>query len=174
MGKDIVKGLNTKQFPVEMVSWNDAQACCTKMSKNDKQKRKFRLPTEAEWEYACRAGTKTAYYFGDDPKKLDEYAWYQGNSADHPHPVGEKKPNEWHLYDMHGNVFQWCEDYYGPYKGLEAKDPLQSRKDPEGRRVLRGGSAVGRPQSCRAAYRMRNAPDNRHGAVGFRVCFSLD
>ncbi len=104
-----------KRCPVRWVEWSSARDFCKRMRDNDKQGRQFRLPTEAEWEYACRAGSKTAYSFGDDPGKLGDYAWFADNSDGRPHPVGEKKPNAWGLYDMHGNVWQWCEDYWGPY-----------------------------------------------------------
>src|SRR5262245_48256395 len=101
---DRVRGLDTKPFPVANVSWDMAQAVCKKLRDGDKQKRKFGLPTEAEWEYACRAGTKTAYFFGDDPGKLGDYAWFGDNSEGRTHRVGEKQPNAWGLHDMHGNV----------------------------------------------------------------------
>jgi len=166
----------TKQFPVENVSWDDAQTFCKKMKDKDKQSRKFRLPTEAEWEYACRAGTKTAYYFGDDPKTLGDFAWFTDNSEGRTHRVGEKnKPNDWGLHDMHGNVWQWCEDYYGPYNDdLKSTDPLRKVKYSEERHVLRGGSWVGLAKFCRAAFRYRCALDARSGLVGFRVAFRLD
>jgi formylglycine-generating enzyme required for sulfatase activity len=109
-----VMGNNPSHFqdnsknPVETVSWNDAKAFCEKVF--EKTRQKVRLPTEAEWEYGCRAGTQTRYCFGDDETQLDEYAWYAQNSESKTHPVGQKKPNNWGLYDMHGNAWEWCED----------------------------------------------------------------
>ncbi len=99
---------NNPQNPVEKVSWNDAQAFCQKLSQITGKT--YRLPTEAEWEYACRAGTTTRFYFGDDANQLGDYAWYDGNSQKTTHPVGQKKPNAWGLHDMIGNVWEWCED----------------------------------------------------------------
>ncbi|HEY7427764.1 MAG TPA: SUMF1/EgtB/PvdO family nonheme iron enzyme [Gemmataceae bacterium] len=170
--KDKVAGMDTKQFPVEQVSWDDAKACCAQMKKNDNHGRNFRLPTEAEWEYACRAGAATAFYFGDDARKLGDYAWFKGNSDNRTHPVGEKKPNAWGLYDMHGNVFQWCEDYYGPYEGLNGRDPLRSLKHAEDRHVVRGGSWDNHWPGNRAAYRDGILSERRLWHLGFRVAFS--
>jgi formylglycine-generating enzyme required for sulfatase activity len=100
--------------PVEGLSWNEAQAFCKKLSRvTGKQ---YRLPSEAEWEYACRAGTTTRYYFGDNANQLGDYAWFCDNSGSKTHPVGQKRPNGWGLYDMHGNVWEWCEDsWHGNY-----------------------------------------------------------
>jgi formylglycine-generating enzyme required for sulfatase activity len=171
-GKAKVAGLDTSRFPVETVSWEDADEFCQVLTRQDKAKPKgwvYRLPTEAEWEYACRAQTQTTYYFGDDPKELAEYAWFAANSEGRPHPVGQKKANRWGLYDMQGNVWEWCQDWYD-------KDYYQHsrRQDPQGpdktdRRVLRGGSWNYLGGDCRAADRYRGTPGNRVHNYGFRV-----
>jgi formylglycine-generating enzyme required for sulfatase activity/serine/threonine protein kinase len=148
-------------LPVEQVSWNDAVAFCEKLGA--KEGRHYRLPTEAEWEYACRAGTQTP--FGDG--RLDEVAWYGANSGKLPHDVATKKPNRWGLYDMIGNVWQWCSDGYGPYGG-DAIDPQGG--DDTSMRITRGGSWVFPPSNCRAAMRRKFAPVNRNSDVAFRVC----
>jgi formylglycine-generating enzyme required for sulfatase activity len=153
--------------PVEDVSWNDAQKFINKLNQMEGTK-KYRLPTEAEWEYACRAGTETSYSFGNDVKKLGEYAWYTENSKDQTHPVGKKKPNAWGLYDMHGNVGEWVQDWYGDYS-------FKSVADPEGPdngmyRVFRGGSCYSWAWGLRSAHRGRRGPDGRYGPFfGFRV-----
>jgi len=113
---ETVMGSNPSGFkgpknPVEMVSWVDCQQFLSKLkSKSAAGGGEFQLPSEAQWEYACRAGSTTRYCFGDDESKLGEYAWYGNNSGGKPHPVGEKEPNGWRLYDMHGNVWEWCQD----------------------------------------------------------------
>ena len=122
----------------------------------------YRLPTETEWEYACRAGTTTAYSFGDDASELGEYAWYKENAGDagqkYAHTVGQKKPNPWGLYDMHGNVWEWCEDLSGDYPSGSVTDPTgpasgDVRVDHNDVRVLRGGSFSGRTSNVRSADR---------------------
>ncbi|MBS3764809.1 MAG: SUMF1/EgtB/PvdO family nonheme iron enzyme, partial [Planctomycetes bacterium] len=112
-----------KQNPVETVSWNDLTEFCKKLSQ--RTGRRVRLPTEAEWEYACRAGNTTAYCFGDSKRQLGDYAWYDDNSNSKTHPVGQKKANDWGLYDMHGNVCEWCRDYYDDdyYENSPESDP---------------------------------------------------
>ena len=116
------------QNPVENVSWEDCQQFLGRLNKRERnQSGKFRLPTEAEWEYACRAGSETKYCFGDSAKQLGEYAWYRDSSGgDKPHPVGQRKPNAWGLYDMHGNVWEWCQDWYGVgyYANSPTNDPI--------------------------------------------------
>jgi len=155
--------------PVENVSWNDAAEFCKKLSERTRQT--VRLPTEAEWEYACRAGTQTAFSFGDDPSALGDYAWHLGNSDGRSHPVGQKKPNAWGLYDMHGNVWEWCADWYGEYPKDAATDP--SGPASGAARVLRGGSWLfGDPACFRCAYRYA-APAYRGGSVGFRCAAAV-
>jgi len=177
-----VTGLDTRQFPVEQVTWNDAQAFCKKLTEQDKQKRKFRLPTEAEWEYACRAGTTTPFYFGAElngkQANCNGTVPYgttdKGPSLGRPTKVGEYGANKWGLCDMHGNVLQWCEDYYGPYDGLNAQDPLQATKPAAAHRVLRGGSWYNNAWNARAACRNWDNPALRNSNWGFRVAMAAD
>ena len=163
-------GTNPSNFkgatnPVETVSWNDATAFCKKLS--EKTRQAFRLPTEAEWEYACRAGTKTRYSFGDSDSVLGDYAWVGINSDGKTHPVGQKKPNAWGLYDMHGNVYEWCADWFGSYSGGASTDPQGAASGKL--RVLRGGAWRGiDPLSRRCAFRGRNDPAGRQDVHGFR------
>jgi len=160
-------GFKGRDNPVETVSWDDAQAYCKKLAEQTKQT--VRLPTEAEWEYACRAGTTTTYHSGDAEADLARVAWYAANSKNTTHPVGQKEPNAFGLYDMHGNVWQWCQDWYGEdyYGKSEAENP-QGPAQGAGR-VLRGGSWYYPPGRCRAADRIGNDPDFRYNSVGFRV-----
>jgi formylglycine-generating enzyme required for sulfatase activity len=157
--------------PVEMVSWDDAVAFCKKLSDLPEEKKAghvYRLPTEAEWEYACRAGTRTAYSFGDDASKLGEYAWFEGNSQGRTHPAGRKLPNPWGLYDTHGNVAEWCSEWYAEkYTEGPVTDPPGS---PEGKmRMVRGGSWRFSEQRARSAVRILCTPQFRNDDLGFRV-----
>jgi formylglycine-generating enzyme required for sulfatase activity len=153
--------------PVEQVSWNDAQKFISKLNQMEATN-KYRLPTEAEWEYACKAKTETAYSFGDEVDKLGEYAWYTDNSEGQTHPGGKKKPNAWRLYDMHGNVREWVQDWYGDYPSNSVVDPKGPDKGEK--RVLRGGSWHYLAGGLRSAYRLRYFPGYRHyGGIGFRV-----
>jgi len=167
---EAVMGTNPSQFkgptnPVERISWDDAVAFCRKLSK--KTGRTFRLPTEAEWEYACRAGTRTRYGFGNDDAQLADYAWLNANSDRKTHPVGLKKPNAAGLFDMHGNVCEWCADWHGPYAAGSARDPRGPRSGTD--RVLRGGTwGSGNRNQFRCAYRYTNVPTRRHYFNGFR------
>jgi formylglycine-generating enzyme required for sulfatase activity len=155
-------------LPVEQVSWEDCQKFLAKLTGKVGQGLTCRLPTEAEWEYACRAGSQGEYCFGDDERSLGEYAWYFANSEGKTHPVGQKKPNAWGLYDMHGNVWEWCADWYGDcYSPSAATDP----KGPASgmARVLRGGSWYCYPELCRSADRFRLKPAHRTTLSGLRV-----
>jgi len=176
MGKNPSNFKDNPKNPVEQVSWNDAQEFCKKLNQLIAGK-DFRLPTEAEWEYACRAGTQTRYYFGDDAAKLGDYGWYDENSGSKTHPVGQKKPNDWGLYDMSGNVWEWCED---PYHDSYANKPeniknngnaIWSSSDAS-LRVLRGGSWFSLSGGCRSAYRYRADADVRLDLIGFRLAVS--
>ena len=142
-----------ENHPVTDVSWNDAVEFCQWLNEQQKEY-VYRLPTEAEWEYACRAGTKTKWSFGDDEEELGKYAWYNKNSDSSTHTVGELKPNDWGLYDMYGNVEEWCADWY---------------EKEEKNKVLRGGSWVSDAFSTRSAVRDRSNPAFRYGFVGFRL-----
>jgi formylglycine-generating enzyme required for sulfatase activity len=178
--------------PVEMVNWDDCQEFLKKLKALEKEQSHFRLPTEAEWEWACRAGTRTRFCSGDDEGTLGEYAWYDANSGGTlhrvgtkkpngeyawcdvisggtTHPVGEKKPNGWGLYDCHGNVWEWCGDWLD-----ECSHRWAPKVDPTGPvtgdyHVLRGGGWHNAARFCRSAYRDGNLPDCRYAGIGFRV-----
>ncbi len=158
--------------PVENVNWNDAQLFCQKLTQLSGQI--YRLPTEAEWEYACRAGTQTRYYFGDDETQLENYAWYKNNAKGITHLVGQKNPNNWEIYDMSGNVWEWCAD---KWKNNYAKD---NNKDYSSNLefndddfvVVRGGSWEYNSERCRSAYRAGEKAGIRFSGIGFRVVSS--
>ena len=161
--------------PAVCVDWDDAVEFCRKLS--EQEGKTYRLPTEAEWEYACRAGTTTWFSFGDSDSSLGDYAWFRGNAYDederYAHSVGQKKPNPWGMYDMHGNVWEWCSDWYA--EGYNGESP---RNDPTGPdtgsdRVRRGGSWGRTPQYCRSASRSFNTPSQRIGFLGFRAARSF-
>ena len=162
--------------PAVYVDWHDAVAFCRKLTVQERaggwleKGEHYRLPTEAEWEYACRAGTKTAWSFGADPRKLDDHAWHYGNTSDrkeaYAHRVGRKKPNPWGLCDMHGNVYEWCSDWY--------KSALAGGENPQGpstgtMKVLRGGGWGYDPARCRSADRNKNDASFTDFSGGFRV-----
>jgi len=164
-------------LPMEMVSWIKAALYCNARSREeglqpcyDEEAEEFdlracnfeadgyRLPTEAEWEYACRAGSNALYSFGGNPGKLSDYAWFKTNGRKQTHPVGQKKPNAWGLYDMHGNVAEWCNDVYE--KNYYAASPAENPPGPVSgeKYVLRGGSFAGSAESCRSARRAADTP----------------
>jgi formylglycine-generating enzyme required for sulfatase activity len=142
----------------------------SELPEEKKAGRVYRLPTEAEWEYACRAGTDTTYSFGDGSEELSQHGWFNGNSGNRPHPVAIKLPNGWWLYDMHGNVWEWCSDWYGKYPKLAVNDP--SGPTEGSYRVIRGGSWNFGAAVCRSAYRYWTAPSCRSYFYGFRVALS--
>ena len=152
--------------PVENVSWDDAQEFIKKLNQMEKTDQ-YRLPTEAQWEYACRAGSTGSFCFGEEEAELGKYAWYGDNSQGSTHPVGQLKPNAWGLYDMHGNVYEWCQDWYGEYPSGPVTDPTGPSSGEY--RVLRGGSWDGEAGDVRSAYRLRLHPGYRYGHEGFRV-----
>jgi formylglycine-generating enzyme required for sulfatase activity len=187
-GKHWIAGQPTDRHPVEAVSWLDAVQFSNKLSEKEGKQpfyeidgedirvpdwngQGYRLPTEAEWEYACRANaaTPTRFSFGDNAVELGLYAWFEGNSEQRTHPVGQKRPNGFGLYDMHGNVFELCWDRYGEgyYNQSAADDPT----GPAGAagRVIRGGSWYDLPRYCRSADRNADSPDGRYYDLGFRL-----
>ncbi len=161
----------TEEHPVVCVSWNDAKEYCKWLSK--KTGENYRLPTEAEWEYACRAGTTTKWSFGDDEKELEKYAWYDENSGGKTHPVGEKEPNPWGLYDMHGNVWEWCEDDFIDDYEETPRDGSAYQDKKSDRKVLRGGSWDDVAGNTRSSYRDWGDPAYRDVDVGFRLLRTL-
>lgn len=164
-----------KNLPVESVSWDDCQNFIKKL--REKDKKPYRLPSEAEWEYACRAGTTTPFHFGEtlstDQANYDGTAIYgngkKGVNRMIPTSVGSFPPNAWGLCDMHGNVWQWCKDRYGDYPNKDLVDPVGP--DSGDRRVLRGGAWADDPEYCRSARRKKHAPGYSGEYVGFRLCF---
>ena len=155
-------------LPVDHITWHDAVAFCEKLSATD-PKFDYRLPTEAEWEYACRAGTRTRHYWGEDSDRsqIGDYAFYKANGDGKTHEVGQKRPNPWGLYDMNGNVWEWCQDWMAPY------DPAQ-KLDPKGpsagdQKVCRGGCWAYDAARCRSAERNEAPADSVHPNLGMRV-----
>jgi len=173
---EAVMGTNPSEFkfkgptnPVDRVTWDEAVEFCRKLS--EKTGKTVRLPTEAEWEYACRAGSKTRFYFGDSDSTLGDYAWCASSSGGKTNPVGQKKPNAWGLYDMHGNVWEWCANWYGSYPSGASTDPQGAGSD--GIRVVRGGSWLDYVTVYfRCAYRCRYAPARRSRNCGFRCAMT--
>jgi formylglycine-generating enzyme required for sulfatase activity len=175
-GKNPSAFKGTNSLPVESVSWEDVQEFIKKL--NEQGDGKFRLPTEAEWEYACRAGSTNFYSLNRSAEEVDlvtvgDYAWYRSNSENKTHPIGAKKPNAWGLHDMHGNVWEWCQDWFdGQFYGhAPPKDPIN--KQPGVERVIRGGSWFLEAHTLRAAYRSGNLPTFKSQYAGFRLARDL-
>jgi len=203
VGRNGVGGDGSGQHPVTEVNWRDIAKWCNALSEKDGRtpvytvdgnifktgysdrvecnwdENGFRLPTEAEWEYACRAGTTRAFYTGSMTERfceldsnLDRAGWYCGNSGDKTHPVGEKEKNDFGLFDMHGNVWEWCWDWYGIYRLQSSAqiDPKGEDRNFSFNRVRRGGSWSSNARYCRSAYRSWAAPSFRDSFQGFRLC----
>ena len=163
-------------LPVFNTTWSEAMTYCQELTERERELGNlsegyvYRLPTTAEWEYACRAGTTTSYSFGDDENKLGEYAWFKGNSDGRTHPVGQKRPNPWGLYDVHGNVWEWCQGWHAArLPGGQVTDPtgpeMGSGREP------RGGGRSCRAPLCRSAYRLVKGVDPSRPLIiaGLRV-----
>jgi formylglycine-generating enzyme required for sulfatase activity len=171
---EAVMGNNPSLFkdrsnPVELVSWDDAQEFIKRLNAREGHNR-YRLPTEAEWEYAVRAGTSTDFFWGEDESRLGEYAWYYGNSGHSTHPVGQKKPNPWRLYDVYGNVREWVQDWATYYSPSPATDP---QGPPTGSfRAIRNGGWFDDADACRSACRYFMVPDATSVDFGFRIVLS--
>ena len=165
----------TLNCPVEMVNWNDATNYCATFTQQESVAGRlapgwqYRLPTESEWEYVCRAGTTTRFSYGDDPGyvNLTSYAWYYDTSLIETHPVGQKMPNPWGLYDMQGNVDEWCQDWYGGYPSGTVTDPQGPATGSN--RVARGGYWLSSGGFCRSAQRVQYAQANPKDIIGFRI-----
>jgi formylglycine-generating enzyme required for sulfatase activity len=171
-----------KENPVEQVRWSDAVRFCNARSTGEGlvpcydlenwtcnfEANGYRLPTEAQWEYACRAGTETAYFMGNDASKLGAYAWFDKNAGGHPQPVGQKQPNPWGLYDMCGNLWQWCQDFY--QVDYYEESPEENPRGPKTgeTKVVRGGAWKFSADSCRSGYRYNEDPGYAD------VCFGYD
>jgi formylglycine-generating enzyme required for sulfatase activity/serine/threonine protein kinase len=170
MGENPSTFTGDDNLPVESVSWEEALDFTKKLAMMDKDGGKYRLPTEAEWEYACRAGSQAAWSFGSEENALGDYAWFLSNSDRKTHPVGQKKPNQWGLYDMLGNVWEWCADWYGEdyYKSSPADDPKGPAAGKE-MRAQRGGSYVKVSACCRSGGRAAAKPAHRKENIGLRV-----
>lgn len=174
---ELIMGNNPSYFrsagsnaPVEYVSWNECQVFLQKLNQRPDTSGhpiRARLPTEAEWEYACRAGTTTRYGTGDEAADCDRAGWSAGNSGRTTHPVGEKQANAWGLFDMHGNVWEWCQDWYGDYAAEAATDPAGPATG--ACRVVRGGAWTYSAGDCRSAYRGNSVPEGAGWVSGFRV-----
>jgi len=161
-------------YPVNAVTWADATLFCRRLTRRERNAQRlregerYRLPTEAEWEYACRAGTTGRFSFGSVDDDLPHYGWYLANAEDQPHVVASKKPSPWGLYDMHGNVWEWCLDWYAPhYPGGQPVDPTGPTRGSS--HTARGGSWMDPASRCRSAARFSAPPKFRSPMLGFRV-----
>lgn len=164
-----VADLDTREFPVEGVTWQDAMQFCRQLQDREQltDAAAYSLPTEDRWEFACRAGTTSRFFLGDDGAHLDQVAWFGRNADARPHRTAELQANPFGLHDLHGNVWEWMADEWT----LPADAP---RELPAGQRVLRGGDWTSLPSSCRSAHRHADLPTARYGSVGFRVMLSVE
>ncbi len=173
MGHNPSKLHGPSDLPVEWISFHDVQEFLRQL--NQRTGKTYRLPTEAEWEYACRAGSRTEFCFGDTESDLVQYGWFDQNSGFESHPVGGKNANAWGFYDMHGNVFEWCEDWYHKdfYKVSPRENPLCHDRE-RGHRVVRGGGWSDKAAYCRSADRLGRSPEARSYHIGVRLACSIE
>jgi formylglycine-generating enzyme required for sulfatase activity len=169
-GKEYVR--SEGNHPAVYISWYDVQGFIQRLNQAEGEE-VYRLPTEAEWEYACRAGSLGRYTFGDDDSTLGQYAWLEHNSGGATHEVGQKQPNGWGLYDMHGNVFEWCQDWYA--RDYYKESPVDDPPGPSAGSgwVLRGGSSSDVSRICRCSFRRSFTSSRRNVLLGFRVAAVL-
>ncbi|WP_242482125.1 formylglycine-generating enzyme family protein [Thiocystis violacea] len=166
--------------PVEQVSWEDAQTFLRALNQRAAPRGGYRLPSEAEWEYAARAGTQGDFWFGDDEQELGRHMWYLDSAHEHPHPVAQKPANPWGLYDVQGNVLEWVSDCYhadyvgAPSDGSAWTHDCQNLEDGTALRLLRGGAWYLYPNAARSAFRFRYAPSVRHYGFGLRLARSIE
>lgn len=172
MGSNPSSFTGNMNLPVESVNWEDCQLFITRL--NQMTGRQFRLPTEAEWEFAARGGNKTNHYRYSGGNNADEVAWYPGNSNDVTHPVAQKKPNELGIYDMSGNVWEFCQDWYSRYSSNAQTNPTGGAEGSTPYRIIRGGSWFFPVEACRVAYRNICNPSNRNYSEGFRLAMDAD
>ena len=171
---EAVMGSNPSEFigddhPVEYVSWDDCQTFISKL--NALTGKRFRLPTEAEWEFAARGGNQSRHTKYSGSSRIDDVAWYNGNSGCETHPVKTKQPNELGIYDMSGNVDEWCQDWFGSYSRYAQTNPTGASSGSN--RVRRGGSVIDTPSFCRSSFRRLNAPEHSSRNLGLRLVLSL-
>jgi formylglycine-generating enzyme required for sulfatase activity len=157
--------------PVRRVRWTEAVAYTN--WKSEREGKKYRLPTEAEWEYACRAGSEGTFCFGDDASLLEQYAWYAPNADGYTHDVGSKKPNAWGLYDMHGNIWEWCLDRYAEDYTQTPNDGSAYAMPSDKGRVLRGGSFNADALKCSCSSRINLGSGGKNYFIGFRLVEEL-
>jgi len=166
------------KFPVTFVRWEDAQVFCRKLSERERTAGRlaagweYTLPSDAQWERACRAGTDGPFSFGDDASRLADYAWLLGTREDYAHPVGLKKPNPWGFHDLHGNVAEWCRDWYDE-STRGGREPEGGRPNQYRCRVIRGGSWSDGAEYCQSAFRSGGPDETRTATLGFRVALTL-
>jgi formylglycine-generating enzyme required for sulfatase activity len=183
-GKPLVAGADTRLHPVERVTWDEAVAFCDALGRSEILVEKqaegtpYRLPTETEWEFACRAGTTTKYSAGTEVPELERASWFDINSGHHTHPVGERAVNSFGLYDLHGNVAEWTADGWDLSFHTRGTKPITvnpcSRTSPNGLRVIRGGAYFLTAEFCRSASRHAFSPKVPHENTGIRLALSLD